>query len=308
MNRATSSRAVAFAFAAVAALSWSAGAPLRADESRAATRAHDVEAALQKLGPAPSADAVLRLVRSIPPQDREAALRFAGALLTHGGHACAHGLRALVQNRDADVRAAALRGIAQTRMRVAENMDLVRAARADSDSSVRDAAYAAAGTVGDAEDMSDLLGALSSEDASVVAAAYAALRDLSGARLRCRALVWRQWWKDTEAATPARLVKALATIEKGAEAAELLDAEEFVARNAWVRLRDVTDRVAAWIGSQNPTLRREGYRGAADLRLGDLADRLATALAQESDAACLRVGLESARTLGAATRADLDVR
>src|SRR6185436_14809582 len=110
------------------------------------------------------------------------------------------------------------------------------------------------------------LDALASDDAGAAVAAHAALLDLSGVRLRARAVVWRQWWKDVEAATPDRLTNALTLIEKGGAAGDFLDAEDFVARNAWVRLKDVESRVAAWMSAIDPELRREGYRMAAELR------------------------------------------
>jgi len=286
---------------AVCAALWLAGPPVHAGDSSAPVVAEDYfETAFLSLGATPSSDAVLRISRKAQFGEPLPALRLAGAMSSLGGHACAAGLRTLVRHRDPDVRAAALRGVAQLRLRAATDMDVVRAARDDRDPAVRDAAYAAIGVVGDATDVPALLDALASTDSGVVAAAFAALRDLSGARLRCRVVLWRQWWKETEAGAPERLARALTILATSADPAERAEAQAFVERTAWIRLSVVQNRVQDCLKSESPELRRMGYRLAASLRLADLGDALAAAVSIEHDAECLRVASESARALGVA--------
>jgi hypothetical protein len=276
---------------------------------KAAARAEDgLETALAELGPAPTTDDVVRLARKAQVAEQMAAFRFVGALTTHGGAACAIGLRTMVRHAAPDVRAAALRSIAQLRLRSERDMDVVRAARSDADPSARDAAYAAVGAVGDATDVPALLDALASTDEHVVAAAFAALRDLSGARLRCRVAVWRQWWKETEAGAPERLARSLTVLATSGAPTELAEAQVVVERNAWLRLTVVQNRVDECLRSESPELRRMGYRLAASLRLADLGETLASALAMEHDDESRRVGLESAKALGVAARGPLVVR
>jgi hypothetical protein len=301
MSSAARARSVAFAAAVVPALLCGVRPTLGADEAPAQRQpaADDFEAALAALGPTPSADAVQSLARKALFADETPALRFAGTMSARGGYACAAGLRPLVRHRSPDVRIAALRGIARLRYRGVDEMDAIRALRDDNESAVRTAAYAALGAVGDAADVPSLLDAAESADAGVSSAAFSALRELSGVRMRFKAPLWRQWWKETEERVPAEVLTALAAIENGRDV-EALDAHAVVARGAWVRLREVQNRAAACLCSERVEQRRGGYRLVADLRLYSLAEPLAAALVWEQDAENLRVGAESAKSVGVA--------
>jgi hypothetical protein len=299
MNRTT--RFAAAAIAVVAACFGIARPIARADDAPKPREPapENIELSLVALGPTPTADAVRALARKAQFSDEMTARRFAVTMATHGGYACAAALRTLIRHRTPEVRVAALRGIAKLKFRVADGMDAVREALADQESVVRDAAVAAIGAVGDASDVPTLLAAAESSDPNVSSPAFAALCDLSGARLRYRAPLWRQWWKDTQERGPMQLLQSLSTLENGRDA-DAGDASAVVARHAWLRLREVQNRVAACFHAETPEQRRAGYRLAADLRLGDLAEPLAAALTWEHDEENLRVGVESAKALGVA--------
>ena len=78
--------------------------------------------------------------------------------------------------------------------------------------------------------------------------------------------------------------------------------ERLIVHTAWIRMAEVRRHLKSWFRAEDPRLRRTAYRLAVELRLGDLAEPLASALVWEYDAESLRAGTEAARTLGSLAR------
>jgi hypothetical protein len=303
LTRAASARRAAAALALVGAfvgafVGVSPGRAIAAESPSAAVAFDEIDTAIQKLGTCPEPAEVLALVRRTTGRDASVALRVIAALVQRPGHGASRGLVAFVPHADAATRAAALRGIADMRIRHASGMDDVRAACRDLDAAVRAAAYAALGAIGDGSDVPLLLDTLSSQDAANVASAYAALRELTGSTLPYQERVWRQWWKETKVRAPAQLAEALACAESAdTAAAKRLEAIALVAADAWIDVPAVTTRAAGWTESADATLRAIGYGLLAKLRAGDFAEHIARGLALETDADVLRLGAACAASM-----------
>ena len=89
-------------------------------------------------------------------------------------------------------------------------------------------------------------------------------------------------------------------IESGGPDGDVSDARAVVERTGWVDVALVQTTFGAWFESRESRVRVEGYRLAAKLRLGPLAERLAQAVRAETD--------ETSRYAGLAAAADLGIR
>ena len=294
---------VALALAATSAL---APQTCHAGEPATAARA-GIDAEIDGVAKAGQTDAVLALTRRVRQEgSADTVLHLVGVLRTRRGYTSVRALGTLADHTDPRVREAVLYAIADLGLRVADAMYDVRAARTDESPSVRAAAYAALGAVGDAADVPALLDDLASSDKEIVRGATDALRGITGATLRSSERLWRQWWKDTQSDAPARLAKAWDVIERGGDATDVADARVVVDRMAWLDLAEAARRVGTWLDSSDAGARSEGYRLAAKLRLGDLSETVRLALRFESDADARRIGRESAAALGVADGSAVD--
>jgi HEAT repeat protein len=256
------------------------------------------DALLAELGDPPRLETVRRLVRTVgldPEQERA----FAEGLAIRGGHAAAQGLYDLAGESDPCVRIAALDGIAEVALRRAEGIESVRTALLASDADVRAAAFCAIARVGDASDVQSLLDALSSDDERTRAAADRALTTLTGISFSSDGPEgWRAWWRESRVILPRRLAAAVYRIDRGGERADLRDARLCLAQLAWFDVSGVQERARGWLHSIDARRRAEGYRAAAQCRLGDLADDVRGSAREELDPDLIFVSLCSAKVLG----------
>lgn len=256
------------------------------------------------IGDPPRLEFVSAVVRDPKLSDPAAARAVAEALTARGGFAVAQGLLHLVRHRDAAVRFAALRGLAEVGLRRSDGMIWVRKALRDSDGLVRTAAFGAIGRIGDASDLPLLLEALASDDERARAAAGNALVTLTGMSFSVEEVArWNDWWKASKGWIPVQLDRAIAKLELGGERADVRDARAILAKYAWYDVEKVQGRVAGWLRTMDARHRMEGYRALHACRLGDLAEDLRRAAADEDDPAALAFALRAARRFGVAVDA-----
>lgn len=253
------------------------------------------------IGDPPRLELVSVLVRDPRLADPATARAVAEGLASRGGYAVAQGLLVLVRHRDAAVRMAALRGIAEVGLRRADGLIWVRKALRDTEPLVRSAAFEAIGAVGDASDVPVLLEALASEDERTRLAGGRAITKLTGMNFATEEVArWNDWWKTAKGWIPVQLDRALAKLEMGGDKSDLRDARVVLAQYVWFDVEKVQGIVAGWLRTMDARHRIEGYRALHACRLGDLADNLRRAAVDEDDPAALAIALRSAKRLGVA--------
>src|SRR5262249_22942971 len=119
-----------------------ATAPRLAAQS-GATGADGAAGIVDGIGDPPRLEPVAAPVRDPRRADAATARAVAESLTPHGGYAVAQGLLFLVRHRDAAVRFAALRGLADVGLRRSDGMIWVRKSMRDTDALVKSAAFEA---------------------------------------------------------------------------------------------------------------------------------------------------------------------
>jgi len=231
-------------------------------------------AGLLATGPAASAE-------EDPTPDRIAELR------TQGGREAAIELGEILEEGvSAELRVAALEGLAHLGLRLEATRRAVRHATEADDLAVRVAAWRALGRLGDARDVPGLLEGLRSEEGKIRGAAFTALGTLSGRRLPASPTRCAQWWKATEPRTREALSGALDVLPDALQdPAHAASHRATIAREGWVDPGAVADAAKAWLTSPDHALRAEAFHAIAVLRLGALSEATATArrFADETD-------------------------
>jgi len=285
-----------------AALAAAPRAVAQEDRARPAERGDAIGALLLGLGDPPRLDLVNALVRDPRMAVAATARQVAENLASRGGYAVAQGLVDLARHRDASVRFAALRGIAEVELRRADQLIWIRAALRDQDPLVRTAACEAIGRVGDASDLPLLLEGLASDDERARGAAGGAIAKLTGLNLPTgEVLRWNEWWTGAKSWIPAQLDRAIERIDAGGERADLRDARALLGQYAWFDVEKVQGAVAIWLRTLDARHRTEGYRVAAACRLGDLADDVRRAALDEDEPGVVAVALRACMKLGVAS-------
>src|SRR5262249_43747569 len=82
---------------------------------------------------------------------------------------------------------------------------------------------------------------------------------------------------------------------------DLRDARRCLSQLAWFDVAGVQERTRGWLHSIDPRHRAEGYRAAAQCRLGELADDVRGSARDEFDPNLIFVSLCSAKVLGIET-------
>lgn len=275
--------------------------PAGADVSESISVPTPLEALLARVvAPAP-ADVVADLLALPEAGEAEPALRIVGALWHAGGPHAADALRDFVTHEDAQVREAALRGVAVIGLRgtAASRREVhLRRALSDEDPRVQRAAYEALARVGGPDDIALLVEGLGSPKGNVRSLALRALRGLTGERLTPDPTRWAYWWEHSRAKLEEQAVAALASIEAGADELEAASAWSLLERRGWAALAACEDAAKRWLSAWDPEARGNGYRLTAALRLGSLAKTVASAARRDGSGPAAEMRLEAQRALG----------
>jgi hypothetical protein len=245
-----------------------------------------------------TADVVDRLVADPRFAAPAEAQRLVGALRVAGGHAASAGLVVLLGHETDDVKATALEAIAALGLRTERTAIAVRAAATSPSKRVRGRAIEALGRVGDGRDVPRLLDGLDGEDPDERSACLRALRTLSGMRMAASPVRWSQWWSKAEPRAQAELQWAAQEMAIAAEAEGDLEAyASTLVRSGWVEILAARDTARTWMQGTETSLRVQGLRLVAALRLADLAPEVASALrfAGNEDA---WAAIDAARAIG----------
>lgn len=296
-------RVLPFAFAAFLGAAAIPGAPALAGEGQAPKPAPGptIEERIGAIGKPADARAVRDLVRAEEMRDPALALSLVGALWHAGGYGAQRGLATLASHRDRSVRIEALKGVAHLGLRIAEGMETIRSATRSADVEERTAAFEALGRVGDAKDVPDLLAVVETCEPCPSHAGARALAALSGERVPAGRGRWRAWWDQARKEVVPRLGPALDTVARSKDEAARAAARTLLAKHAWLVLADATEAARMWLRAADPGTRIEGYRLAAVLRQGDLAEEVTSAVKYERHPEAFDAGLASAAVLGVPT-------
>jgi hypothetical protein len=112
---------------------------------------------------------------------------------------------------------------------------------------------------------------------------------------------WVAWWAEAQETLPSRIDAALAALESPEETASRDDARVTLARYGWMAVPSLRDVAREWIRSSDVRLRTEGFLLVQALRLGDLADEVASAFRYERHPDAWPAGRQVAVSLGVPT-------
>jgi HEAT repeat protein len=242
---------------------------------------------------------VSRLLRDPRFEAADGALLLARALATAGGYAAADGLVELLRHEAPEVRKAALRGLSEIGIRSERGTRAVREAVGSPDAGVAVAAVECLGRVGDGRDVPTFLKGLSGESGAIRTASFRAIRDLSGLWLTASPTRWTQWWTKAEARAGVELERTVQAIEALDDPeADLESLRASLRRRAWIDLPTGLAVAQSWLHSTRPSLRAEGFRLVAALRLADLASEVRAAMRFAREGEDAWAAADAARVLG----------